>query len=238
MKQTKNTILQNISRGALQGLWFLGVLSLAWITYASLSTVSSWDSLTAAAWNTLVWVVNQNTTDISTNSTGISTNSGNIALVESSIDTLTDNGSYKQKIYIWSAVQTSNVTANNETWVDVPWATHTFSLANSKTVKMRAYGSITPTWNVSWNSHTHCWVRFVLDWTWLGSSNWWDQILWCANSWKTVWRRCPWTIERDVNLTAGTHTIKVQLQAWNATSPWCTLSAAEYSQAKLFLEAW
>lgn len=54
-------------------IWFTGV----W--YAALSTVNSWDSLTATLWNDLVSLVNQNEANIVANTNSISNNTSKLS---------------------------------------------------------------------------------------------------------------------------------------------------------------
>lgn len=53
-------------------------MSLTAVWYAAVSTVVDWDTLTSTSWNSLVWLVNQNETNINTNTSWIATNTAKL----------------------------------------------------------------------------------------------------------------------------------------------------------------
>lgn len=138
-----------------------------------------------------------------------------------------------------TAQQTSNVTATGQTWVDVPGATLTFSLPTTKTVNLRAYGSVGGSTTGTDKTYTHCGFRFVVDGTVYGHPSWGDQIVGVNKSsagapgWWTAWY-----IERDLDsMATGSHTAKLQITGWLDSTVGCTLSTGEFSAARLRIEA-
>lgn len=99
-------IKENFAKGIVQWLWILFILSIASITYASLTTVSSGDTLTATAWNSLIWEVNNN-----------SSKTWIIMLADPITVANSGNG-------VWWIASTT-VDLNTISWITVPtWATH------------------------------------------------------------------------------------------------------------------
>jgi hypothetical protein len=238
-------ILENIKKWISQGIWFLLIIWLVWATYATLTTVNSWDQLTANKWNDLVALVNQNESSISVNTqklVNITSNWTNVWIWVATPTSKLDINSwdiklwwYNVKVNIWSASQTSDLIVNNQAWTSFPWVTKTFNLLSAKTVKLRAYWSTTPSLTTG---YTHCWFRFFIDGVWYWYSSWWDQIIGCASSAASVGFRCPWNIEREVYLWAWSHTVNVQMIDRQPSFPGCSNSVQDYSKARLFIEAW
>ncbi len=219
-----------IKNSFFSSLIFSTTLIVVWLTYWAISTVENWTLITANMWNELVTNINNLNDSVSWLTT-------NITSINTNLSQITNNWANKIKINIWSALQNSSLIVYNRLWTSIPWVTNTFSLSSSKTIKMRAYWTITPTSGQTYD-YAHCWFRFVVDWTAYWDSTWWDQLIWCANGNKAVWWWCPWWIERELNLWAWTHTVLVQMTWWGTSYPWCNSDVQDFSKAKLFIEAW
>jgi hypothetical protein len=239
-------IIEKIKKWLLQWFWFLLTLCIAWIAYASITTVNTWDILTANNWNNLITLVNLNDSSISNNSwklVNITSNWTNIWIWVATPTSKLDINSwdiklwwYKAIVNIWSAFQTSNINVTDAIWTNIPWVTKTFNLLSPKTVKLRANWSVYPSW---WTvNYTHCWFRFFIDWVWYWNNIWWDQITGCATSTALVGNWCPWNIEREIDLSSWTHSVNVQITGWWISYPWCVIDSNDYSKARLFIEAW
>ena len=75
---------QTIIKSLIWWLVFSFTVLLVSFTYAAITSVSSWDTLTATLWNDMKTMVDGNTSSISTNAWNISTNTTKLTNIESS----------------------------------------------------------------------------------------------------------------------------------------------------------
>lgn len=216
-------IKQDIRSGFVRWVVFLVTILAGGIIYAAIGStwtdpstleVSVWSVLTASSWNKLLENFNNHENRINTLNTTVS----NLPEVPQ---------------FLWLGQQTANLTVNDQTFTDIPWTSISFNLVSPKKVWMKAYWSVTPSWTTG---PTHCWFRFVIDWIPYWNTSWWDQIIGCWNSTSIYWRWCNWNIERILDLSAWSHTVKLQMTGWSTSYPWCSSNINDYSKARLFVE--
>ncbi|MDD5213020.1 MAG: hypothetical protein PHG82_01165 [Candidatus Gracilibacteria bacterium] len=218
-----------IKKSFTSALIFSATVICVGITYAAISTVETGTTLNKDMWNELVTNINNLNTTVS----GLTTS---IARINTNLSQITNNGTNNIKVNIGSSSETADLTVSTQTWTAIPGVSNTFNLAYGKTVKMNAYGSVTTTLGRA-NTYAHCGFRFVIDGIPYGQATWGDQIIGCADSSKSVGYWCPWSIERELNLGAGSHTISVQMVSQGATYEACATNTQDYSKARMFIEA-
>lgn len=218
------SIKQDIKSGLVRWVVFLATILAGGIIYAAIGStwtnpatleVWAWSGLSASSWNKLLENFNNHENRINTLNTTVS-----------SLPAVTQ--------FLWVAEQTSDLTVANQTFTDFPWTSVTFNLTNPKKIWMRAFWAVAP-WS-SQTTYTHCFFRFVVDWTPYWDPTWWEQIIWCWTSSSGYWRWCNWNLERVLDLWVWTHTIKAQMRDWVSTSPSCASTAAWHAKTRLFVE--
>ncbi len=119
-------------------------------------------------------------------------------------------------------------------WADVPGATVNVTIPAGATLRLRSNGGVHAPGPLP---YTHCGFRFVIDGTPYGDGTWGDVITGVnvSGSGSAYWE--AWSIQRDVpSLTAGTHTVNVQMTGWGASYSPCYMDGNSYSAAKLIVE--
>lgn len=213
------SIKQDIKSGLVRWVVFLATILAGWIIYAAIG--NTWTSPAILE----VWA-----------GSGLSASSWNKLLENfNNLDGRVNNIAVPQ--FLWVAEQNITLTVLNQTYVDIPWTSVSFNLTTPKKVWIRANWSVTPSWTPT--TYTHCWFKFVIDWTPYWNITWWEKIIWCWTSGSGYWRRCNWNMEKVLDLSAWNHTIKMQMSGRGSatwTYPWCTSESTEYSRARLFVE--
>jgi hypothetical protein len=135
---------------------------------------------------------------------------------------------------VYTAQQTGTVTTTGLQWTSVPGTTINFSLPRNATADLEANGSISGVVGNYSKNLSHCGLRFLVDNTAYGDSDWGDVIVACGvypNAY--VGWNCPWSMRRTLQLGAGNHFVTVQQTGWVGYTNGCTSSAADYSAARL-----
>jgi hypothetical protein len=138
---------------------------------------------------------------------------------------------------LYTASQTAGtpVSASGGTWVSIPGASTTFTLAQGSVLDLEADGSVSGLGDAS-HTYGHCGFRFVVDGTPQGDANWGDRIIGCAvsNAGSSGWW-CNWSMRRTLSVGGGMHTVALQMGGWSGTSAGCSSDGGAYSLAKLWV---
>lgn len=111
----------------------------------------------------------------------------------------------------WNALSTNYVSPwTTNVWVDIPWLTKTIDLPrDAKILVSVAWSTYTP------SNHTRPGYRIVFDWV----AGWAVVYSMWTSAYTNFWTN--WSINDGKDLTAWTHTIKVQTNGDTSTiSPW------------------
>jgi hypothetical protein len=134
------------------------------------------------------------------------------------------------------AESSTGIQNNAQTWVDVPNTTMTLDVPAGVTTRVAAHGSIIARDYVGTSEkNTHCGFRVVVDGTGYGNPSWGDVIVGCSDvdsSLSEAGWWCPWTISRDLALSAGTHEFKLQMTGWGGSQVSCEIEDQEHARAR------
>lgn len=134
----------------------------------------------------------------------------------------------------YSATQTGSWQATGGTWNDIAGASVMATATGNATLEMQADGSV---YGVAGNQGPggHCGFRFVVDGTPYGNATWGDRIVGCpaSGNGSTASWWCNWSMHRSLPVTAGSHTVQLQVAGWSGTTAGCGSDGGEYSVAKL-----
>lgn len=139
-------------------------------------------------------------------------------------------GGLRQKFYVGSAKQGAPLQTIGTTWTNVPGAELTFNLAKGMDVDLKANGSASYAAGTNYTASAHCGFRFVVDGVPYGNPIWGDAIVHVA-SWSN------WTATRSLPLAAGNHIVQLQQTGWPGADSACSTNEADYSAARLHVEA-
>lgn len=137
----------------------------------------------------------------------------------------------KAKFFLGSAKQAGPLQTIGTTWTNIPGVDLTFNLAKDMEVSMSANGSASLVAGTNFPSNTHCGFRFVVDGVAYGNPTWGDVIV-------TVTGWSSWTATRKMPLPAGNHVVQLQQTGWPGADSACSTNEADYSAARLEVEAY
>jgi hypothetical protein len=126
-----------------------------------------------------------------------------------------------------TALQNAALSTLGSTFVDVPGAALSLTVAGGTTTELLAHGSINPV-GTAGSAVGYCGFRFTIDGAPTGDPTWGNVI---AGGSTSQW--VPWTASLSVPLSAGAHTIVLQQCGYPGTMAGCMSSAPAYSGATL-----
>lgn len=135
----------------------------------------------------------------------------------------------------YSAEQTADVTTSGSSWSTVTGVSVNFDLSEQKTVILRAFGSAKGTGGT--DTYAACGIRFVVDGTGLGDATW-GNVLFNSYQVTTTFSWTPWYIEVVSSMTAGNHTIGLQLRSSDVLDTSCHSPVNDFGSVKVFVEVW
>ncbi len=126
------------------------------------------------------------------------------------------------------------VASNDSVWLDVPGTSYVFFLAAASYIDLQADGTLISMFGV--DTAAHCGFRFVIDGTPISSAQFGDRAVGCDRLDPAMTERwCPWSARQLLSLSAGAHTVKVQLTGDSASDALCSASDNEAFQTKLWV---
>jgi hypothetical protein len=132
--------------------------------------------------------------------------------------------------------QTFDSGTNGNVWTDVTGAFHVINLAADATVDVQADGTLIALFNTM--STGRCGFRFLVDGVAVSSSPWGDRAVGCDQvDASQAERWCPWSMRESIALTAGAHTVQVQVTGDAASDTMCYASTDDAFATKLWVIA-
>ncbi len=128
------------------------------------------------------------------------------------------------EVFLASATQTGSITTGGvQVWSPITGVTAGFNLPRAMVIHMRGHGAANPI------SGAHCGFRFMVDGVGQGNVSWGDTVFYATAGWSS------WSIEREVALASGVHTISME-QVSNVSAG-CITSSNAYSATRLWIYA-
>lgn len=147
---------------------------------------------------------------------------------------------FDMRSYIGEVTQTAYMSMSGTTWVDIPWVSMNFTLPRDMTVRFHADGTVMGIDGT--DKFTYCGFRLVVDGTEYGDADFGDRVVWVWNNAYApaadqVPRASYWALHRDINLTAGAHSVKLQLISRHNSDVQCYTTSNHPHATKLYIQA-
>lgn len=184
-------LIKDIKSWMTISLVFIISVTLFWITYAAISQVNNWDTLTSAKWNEIVNLINWHNTSINSLSWTISWLSSAPAWMISAFY-LTSCPTW------WKAADGTNSTPDLR-WQFIRWINNFWSAAWTRSDGKQDPDWLRSVWSYQadeYKSHTHNYTSASWPWSWVNTASptaaWKTDLVssaawWNESRWKNVW---------------------------------------------------